>query len=176
MFDSFYPCISLGCNYRNPFKDAADLLRTDIYRFDTENREFLVEVACYENSIYIVEYYERADKDNKSFERYGKLLGDVNAPRIIRTCFELMLDYLVENASASFAFMGAPTYVGGEQVEAFETTKRFKIYRYVAINLLGTESFEQFEDETSSCYLIANNLTNKEAVRQRAGEILKSSF
>lgn len=176
MFDSFYPCISLGNHPRNPFVDDADFIKTDIYRFDTEKRKFLVEVACYDNSIYIVEYYDRVDKNSKAFNRYGKLLGDENASKIIRTCFQLMLQYLDNDPLASFAFMGSPTFIEGQQVELFQATKRFRIYRFVAINLLGEDSFEQFEDENSSCYLIANNLSNKVFVRQRAGEILKSSF
>ncbi|WP_156522714.1 hypothetical protein [Arachidicoccus ginsenosidimutans] len=100
----------------------------------------------------------------------------MKASRIIRTCFDIMMTILSDDKKASFAFIGSPVFINHLQMESIENTKRFSIYRYVAINLIGRKSFELFEDEQTSCFLIANKLSDIDIVRQEANMVLQSMF
>lgn len=176
MFDRFYSFVNIGKTPFNPYVDEPGFECTLHYKFRTEHTTYLVEIRRYVNSLYIVEFYLRTDKNNKKYSKYGKLTDEGRAPQIVRTCFNIMLKILKSDQKANFAFIGSPTFHNDEQVESIETTRRFKIYRYVSINLLGEASFEQFGDTKTSCYLIANNLVDKLQIKKQASNILKSLF
>lgn len=176
MFDSFYEFINIGKTQSDPFVKDNGLLNRLHYKFKTETNTYIIDVLCYKNSLYIIEFFLRKDKNNRKYSRYGKLTNEKKATQIVRTCFEVMLLILKTDMKASFAFIGSPTYQSNKQVELMDSTKRFKIYRYVSINLLGAQSFEQFGDENTSCYLIANNRIDKLLIKKQASNILKSLF
>lgn len=136
----------------------------------------MVDVFCYRNSLYVIEFFLREDKNNKKHVKYGKRTYDYRFSKIVRTCFEIMMLILQNDPSASFAFVGSPSFEGDKQIEPIDTTKRFAIYRFASINFLGKESFEQFGDRHTSCYLIASNKVDKLLIKKAANRILKSLF
>lgn len=143
------------------------------YKFKVENIEYLSKIYAYGKNLFVVEFFLRKDKDSKKENKFGKLTHQHKASSIIFTCFDIMLSIMKENNLASFAFVGSST-VKDEILLEKECTKRFRIYRYASINLLGDKSFEQFGDEKTNCYLIANKFVNVDEVRILANEILKS--
>jgi len=176
MFDAPYKFYKTGETKRNPFTLSVNLVKTLHYRFDTEKNEYHVDIKCYEHSLYLIEFFLRKDLKSKKEEKYGKLTNERKASGIVRTCFDIMLELLSKDKSASFAFIGSPTYKERQQTESAARTKRFILYRYATINLLGNESFEVFEDEYTSCFLAANKLCDLDLIKQEANAILKSQF
>lgn len=143
------------------------------YKFKAEHTEYLVKIYAYGKNLFVIEFFLRKDKDSKKENKFGKLTHQHKASSIIFTCFDIMLSIMKENNLASFAFVGSST-VKDEILLEKECTKRFRIYRYASINLLGDKSFEQFGDEKTNCYLIANKLANTDEIRVLANVILKS--
>lgn len=176
MFDQFYKFTSLGRTTTMP-TIGESLKYTLHFKFATENNSrYFIYVQCYTDSLYIIEFFLRSDLKSKADSKYGKLTNKGNAAKIITTCFRVMIQLLQIDENASFAFMGSPTTKDDQICESLNNTKRFRIYRFVSINLLGEQSFDQFGDEKTSCYLVANKRKDTEFIKYKASEILKSLF
>lgn len=176
MFDAPYKSYKIGETQNSLFILSSNLLKTLHYRFNTEKNEYHVDIKCYKHELYVIEFFLRKDLKSKREEKYGKLTNEKKSSRIVRTCFNIMLELLAKDRLASFAFVGSPTYKENVRTESTIRTKRFILYRYVTINLLGNESFEVFEDEDTSCFLAANKLSDLDLIKQEANIILNSQF
>lgn len=172
MFDSGYPCVNLGKDHNNPFIDPPDFLYTCRHRFVTERKDvYLVEVKCFQPSIYIVEFYLRKDRFSRKREKYGKITNRGNAFKVISTCFKVMASVFQQDRLASFAFIGAASTTPFMEENEMET-QRFRIYRYASLNLFDEILFEQLQNAEKSGYLILNNKADKPVVKAKVEVIL----
>lgn len=178
MFDSYYAIKCIGVTPVSAFDpNGYGLLKILHYKFSTyQAKDYLIYVYCYPQNLYVIEFFLREDKNSKQESKYGRVINNGNAWKVIRTCFEIIFELYRVCNDASFAFIGSPKTMDNELVESVQVTQRFKIYRYISINLLGEHSFEQYGDEQTSCYLIANNHKDKGAIRQLASSVLNSLF
>lgn len=176
MFNSHYRFVKLGTTPNQLRLEGGNLLCTYRYKFKTSDGiYYIVEVTQYESSLYMIEFYLREDKDNKTSYKYGRLTNQGNAFKIISTCFEIMSLHLQQDELASFAFIGSPGIANNIE-EPMSCTQRFRIYRYAAINWFKEEEFEQTEDADRSAYLILNNKVDKQVLKLKANEILSALF
>lgn len=116
------------------------------------NHRYIVEVEEYEHEIFAIKFYLKAHADSSN--RY-KLLTHLNdAPKVFRTCIDIMLYFLERQPQASFIFLGAQL-----QTEKNEkNTKRFRVYKRIMENFFKPTGFAHYMQEESSIHLILNHL------------------
>ena len=95
--------------------------------------------------------------------------------RIFITCASIIPDLLRQHPNASFAVNGAESFdLESDKVESKNNNQRFRIYRTIALNLFGRETFEHFQYEDISSYLLINR-ADCDAVEAKA-ERIKEMF
>ena len=99
-------------------------LRQHLYNFRASKRRYIAVVEEYEFQVFIVKFFPVSHK--LSDKKYNVIFNDYDAPRVIRTCINIMLDMLAEKPLASFGFIGANTIINGES-EGETNTQRFRI-------------------------------------------------
>jgi hypothetical protein len=82
-------------------------LRQHINNFRSLFRRYLAVVEEYELNVFIVKFFPVSHK--LSDKKYNVIFNDYDAPRVIRTCIDIMLSIATENELASFGFIGANT-------------------------------------------------------------------
>lgn len=145
MFDTAYRFEKIGT--KPPSSEYIKLV--DLYRFKTEKRSYICEVELYSCDVFIIKFYDRADKNNP--HKYSKLTGDGNASKIIKTCLDILASIYKNNTRSSFGFIGA-----NMETESLSFTKRYKVYSKVSSNLFGRNTFEHVYSDKHSAYLFAN--------------------
>ena len=113
-------------------------LRQRIYNFRSLFRRYLAVVEECELNVFIVKFFPVSHK--LSDKKYNVIFNDYDAPRVIRTCINIMLDILAEKPLASFGFIGANTISNGES-EGETNTQRFRIYTKLMLNFFAKTAF-----------------------------------
>ncbi|MFN3489554.1 MAG: hypothetical protein ACK4YV_10495 [Emticicia sp.] len=128
-------------------------LRQRIYNFRSLFRRYIAVVEEYELNVFIVKFFPVSHK--LSDKKYNVIFNDFDAPRVIRTCIDIMLSIATENELASFGFIGANT-ISEDFYENEINTQRFRIYRRIMLNFFREESFSHLEEPSISAYLMVN--------------------
>jgi hypothetical protein len=128
-------------------------LRQRIYSFRSLFRRYHAIVEEYEHSVFIVKFFPVSHK--LSDKKYNVIFNDYDAPRVIRTCIDIMLSIASENALSSFGFIGANT-ISDDFYENEINTQRFRIYRHIMLNFFKEDSFSHLEESSISAYLMVN--------------------
>ena len=80
---------------------------------------------------------------------------------------------LNQHPNASFAVNGAESLdLESDKVESKDNNQRFRIYRTIALNIFGRETFEHFQYENISSYLLINR-SNCKDIEMKADRIKK---
>lgn len=156
---------------RQKIKDDTAHLYSHIYKFHSPVTKLnYVIIADYHNTdsdVFSLKFYAKRDKrlDNKYSININK--GDV--PNILITCIKVIHILLKENPTASFGVLGARTIEKKTAlVENYSFNQRFRVYRKVVPRLIGTQTFEHFEYENVSAYLLINrkkgDITSQETI------------
>jgi hypothetical protein len=128
-------------------------LRQHLYNFRASKRRYIAVVEEYEFQVFIVKFFPVSHK--LSDKKYNVIFNDFDAPRVIRTCINIMLDILAEKPLASFGFIGANTISNGES-EGETNTQRFRIYTKLMLNFLAKTAFSHLEEPSISAYFMVN--------------------
>lgn len=142
-------------------RDAFDF--SLIYKFYTDKTElcqrlkYIIRVEAYED-VFAIKFYAARDKklDNK-YNRIIKAHNYKSALKIFVTCASIIPSLIKEYPQASFAVNGAESMdMESDKVEKRENNQRFRIYRTLALNLFGRETFEHVEYSNVSSYILIN--------------------
>jgi hypothetical protein len=128
-----------------------DIIRKFVYDFHSSKRRYIVLIEEYELNVFVPKFFPSSLKDSPN--KYNVLLNDFEAPRVVRTCINIVLELLAQHPNHSFAFVGANT-ITKKSVEQKYFTQRFRIYRILMLNFFTTNNWMHFEDFTTSTYLL----------------------
>lgn len=123
------------------------------YRFLFKGKQkcqYMVRVQEFSYYFCAVKFHLARDQF-KGKEKYKILTRFNDAPRVIRTCVNIMIEMYKQNPYRSFGFIGE-----NSEKENKTNTKRFRIYKRVMENFFSPEKFFHFSDVNSSCYLLIN--------------------
>ena len=101
------------------------------------------------------------------------------ALRVFVTCASIIPSIIKEYPQASFAVNGAESMdFESDKVEKKANNQRFRIYRTMALNLFGRETFEHIEYSNVSSYLLVNKnyCDSIEDKTQRIKDLFLSKF
>ena len=134
-----------------------------VYKFYTEstNRcqslKYILRVEAYED-VFAIKFYVARDRSlDDKYNRIIKAHDYRNVSRIFITCASIIPVLLKQYPNASFAVNGAESVdLESDKMESRNKNQRFRIYRTIALNLFGRETFEHFQYEHISSYLLIN--------------------
>lgn len=163
MFDSPYAFCSLGksdTHLSDPYKKI-------YYKFYAKHRTYLVTLEFYSFQLVAIKYCDVKDKNNP--RAYHKIFNDGDAPRVIGTCFYIMLQFWRKNRNVNFVFYASLRDMSNEVIErkvidpiklpdfiASFKRSRYSIYRYGMLNLFSYEHFTQYSDRENCIYVLMN--------------------
>ena len=163
MFDSPYPFCSLGksdTNERNPHRKM-------FYKFYAKYRTYLVTLEFYEFQVVAIKFCDVKDKNSP--KAYHKIFNDCDAPKVIGTCFHIMLHYWQKNKDVNFVFYASLRNITKELLERKNIPvadipkfidrykrARYIIYRYGMVNLFSYDDFTQLSDKDNCVYALIN--------------------
>ena len=142
-------------------RDAFDF--SLIYKFYTDRTEryqrlkYIIRVEAYED-VFAIKFYAARDRklDNK-YNRIVKAHNYKSALRVFLTCASVIPPIIKKYPQASFAVNGAESMdMESDKVENRANNQRFRIYRTMALNLFGRETFEHIEYGNVSSYILVN--------------------
>ena len=132
--------------------DNSDLLITLYYNFKGKRR-YIALVEEYAGSIFIVKFYPHSHQDSP--HKYNVLLGDYDAPRVIKTAIDIMLFLFEKHPDASFGFLAANSITETKE-ETTYYNKRFQIYSQLMADYFSSDIFAHISSEVTSAYLLIN--------------------
>lgn len=151
MFDQGYSFQKLAIN-----KIRRDChLCEHIYKFKNRyGNVYTVKVDEYCHTLFIIKFFLGIHKTHP--HRFSYRLNTFDAPRIIRTSVDILLEILDKTPDASFGFIGSPDLENGD-IGSYIKTQRYRIYKFVSANYFGLDSFTHASNENKSSYLLINN-------------------
>lgn len=156
-------------------RDAFDF--SLIYKFYTDRTEnyqrlkYIIRVESYED-VFAIKFYAARDRklDNK-YNRIVKAHNYRSALRVFVTCASIIPSIIKKYPKASFVVNGAESMdMESDKVENKANNQRFRIYRTLALNLFGRETFEHIEYSNVSSYILVNRDGCKN-VKEKADDI-----
>lgn len=129
------------------------LKRTNIYRFKSKktNHTYIVNVEIYSYEVYVIKFFLKNHRNSE--HKYSLLTGHNEPRRIVNTCINIMLDIYDKFNTASFGFIGAPTFL----IETCTcNTKRYTFYSNIVATYFSKENFKHFASDSISGYLLLN--------------------
>ena len=153
-----------------PSDPTDSFLYKRIYSFDdSSGHTYLVYLEKYNYELYAIKFHLKSHK--LSEKKYNLLTNNGHCSRIIRTCIQIMVDYLRnENPRASFIFSGT-----NSENEEKSNTKRFRLYSKVMKALFTELEFEHKENIVRSTYILLNK-RNKESNLLNKIEVMFSNI
>lgn len=152
-------------------KKVNELYETE-YIFTFKNRQkhqYMVRVQEFSYHFCAIKFHLTRDQFNP--KKYEILTKHNDAPRIIRTCVNIMIAMYKQNPYRSFGFIG-----NNSEGENKANTKRFRIYKRVMENFFSPEKFFHFIEVKSSCYLLVNKDNPNKDLAVHITEMLDSLY
>ena len=135
------------------------------------NRRYAVLLEEYEHDFFSIKFYLQSLEH--SANKYQMLTNLFDAPAVINTCLNIMVEVLTKNECASFGFTGAPL----EKEAITRPTKRYRVYKRIMENLFSPEHFFHFQVPDSNAYFLINrNSGNPQEVVERITNMLKQHY
>ncbi|MBC6992842.1 hypothetical protein QWY85_03935 [Neolewinella lacunae] len=150
MFDSTYEVFKvsrLGAFGRDFHKEVL------LYRFDAkEGERYLIYVTEYPENFFTIDFCRNKSRNSKN--KWTEISGLSDAVKVLSTVTHLMIDLLKAGyeEGVCFGFIGARM----DSEEDQETSKRFRVYRKIMLNLIDRNAFYHLEDPSIDAYLIVN--------------------
>ena len=167
MFDTFYPHKFIM--NKTVKGEHYDCVRLFTFRDSMSNR-YVFEAEEYPFDFYAVKFYLKANA--LSDKRYNIMTNLHNAPRVIRTCLNIMLDIHRENSNASFGFIGARNTAE----KSTANTKRFRVYRLIMGSLFSPHTFSHILNEEKSFYLLVNRTNPTENLAANISSFIEEHY
>lgn len=129
--------------------------RTDRY----QRLKYIVRAELYDDVIAVKFYAARDRKLEKKYNRIIHAHGYSGAVRVFFTCAMVVSKLYQMYPKCSFVVCGAESddVVSGK-VEDKRNNQRFRIYRTMALQLFGRNTFEHYQYEDASAYLLMNRI------------------
>lgn len=84
---------------------------------------------------------------------------------------------LVEHPTTSFGFIGSRSIDKDDNVEGYRLTQRYRIYRWLVTVLLGHETFQHYEFDAISAYLLVNRRhADVDAMKERYMRMFSETY
>jgi hypothetical protein len=134
--------------------DGTLKFRRHTYTFKSPktNQTYIIEVDEFEDFLlFAIKFYLKSHRDSP--KRFTLTTGLKEAPSIITTCVNVMIDLYIQNPFCSFTFVGMP--LESEQ-ENKDNTKRFRLYSKIMKFLFSDKKFHHYHYSKSSVYLLLN--------------------
>lgn len=140
-------------------EDVASDRILDLWTFKSKktNKRYIVELEYITENFYAIKFYYKGVEKSKN--RYRLLTNDFEPRTIIRSCVEVMIEFLRTNPNVSFGFVASDDLkevIRNKKISSEIGNRRFRFYRRMMINLFGPESFYQMADIDSKLYLLLN--------------------
>jgi len=162
-------------------RDEYPLIAKRLYKFKTlANRVYHVHIHEYEHRVFVLKFHLKIDESDRL--RFNKTLNDFDTGRVLRTVIDISLSILKEEPFASFAFVGifkvsSEDYKLYRESRETHATQRFRIYKTIAENLLGTETFIHSMEPRISAYLLINKKNiNSESLIEEVIDMFSKAF
>ncbi len=120
------------------------------FKKTSNQRRYVVQLHEYEYKVFVIKFYEAAHKNRRN--KFNMLFNDHDCTKILRTVIEVALDILKSQELASFAFVGVPKE--GKEGKDKENNQRLRIYKQLAENFFGTDTFKHGHEYRVNCYLM----------------------
>lgn len=142
---------------KKKIKDESEHLYSFIYKFRSPitKLHYILTADYHNNDFFAVKFYPKSLK--KSDYKYHIITNKGDVGNILITCLKIIPLLLQDYPRASFGFAGAPSYdKKSERLEKYDKNQRFNIYKYIAQLKIGSQTFQHYEYEEISGYLIVN--------------------
>lgn len=156
-------------------KDGSDHLFSLVFKFYSPvTKLWYILIADYHNGdVFAVKFYAKMHR--KSDFKYSKIINKGDLGNILITCLKIIPLLMKDYPNASFGFIGSRTYDKvSKKLENYKRTQRFNIYRDLVQKKIGTKTFEHFEYEEISGYLLINRNNGVSILHKEA--LLKTMF
>lgn len=147
---------------KDRIKKRGNHLESYIFKFfSTKSKtKYILKADYHKQNIFAIKFYPKIYKylDDKKYHRISNL-GDVS--NVLITCIKVIPELLNKFPGSSFCFIASPSIdKTSDRFEGFRMNQRFRIYRQLVIQKIGSETFEHFEFNEVSAYLLANKLNS----------------
>jgi hypothetical protein len=158
-------------------KDTSAHKFTYIYKFHSPITRYyyILRADYHQEDVFAVKFY--CKKDKRSEYKYSKIVNKGDVGNILITCVKAIPLILEKFPTASFGFIGARSLdKASGKVESYNNTQRFRIYKEIVQQKIGSVTFQHIEYKEVSGYLLINkhagvNTKVKEtAIRQMFAE------
>ena len=153
-----------------------------IYKFYTERTsisqrlKYIIRVEAYED-VFAVKFY--AARDRKLDNKYNRILHVHTYSSVVRvffTCASVVSILFPNYPHHSYIISGAESDdIKSNKVEGKDSNQRFRIYRTMALQLFGRETFEHYQQKQISTYILINR-HNCPDIEQKAERIKQMFF
>jgi hypothetical protein len=154
MFDEYYQYKFITKQNPNP---GDHFISKTIYSFQAEKYRYIAEVEIYDHNMYVIKFYPKHLQESKV--KFSMVLNEEYAPKIIRTCINIMLEINAKDPVANFGFLGSNTILDDFK-ESRYMTQRYRIYRQLMLNFFSEKSYIHIENQTNSAYLLLSKSTS----------------
>lgn len=163
---------------RQRSKDDSAHLFTLIYKFFSPKTKYhyIIRAEYHNEDVFAIKFY--CKKDRKSEIKYSKIINKGDLGNIFISCINILPEIVNRYPSASFVIHGARSYdPRSDKVEHSTNTQRFRIYKYLANEKIGHETFAHFEYEDISGYMLVNRSSGDIMERERLiAKMLASTY
>ena len=163
-----YSGYDLNFIQNKPCRDSSSHLFTSVFKFYSPvTRYFYILNADYhQEDVFGIKFY--AKKDSHSDFKYNKIINKGDLGNILVTCARVVPILLQKYPTASFGLIGSRTVDdNSKKVENYSNNQRFKIYKYLISTKFGIQTFEHFEYQAISGYLLVNKKNNDIPQKER---------
>lgn len=183
MLDKYQPYIIKFIQKTSPsLDDVFDFCR--VYKFFTQasptcqKLKYIIRAEAHDK-VFAIKFY--AARDRKLDNKYNRILGVHsyrNTLRIMITCASLIPELMKDFPDYSYIVNGARTIDINNKIEDEAETQRFRIYRNIAAQIIGTTYFEHYQFKEISSYLLVNKKynINVEDQKDRIKEMFLSRY
>lgn len=146
-----------------------------LYRFKTRlNHTYIVEAHQHDYDLFIIKFYKKNEKLSK--HRYNVMYNDFDGWRIMGTCLRVAQDILKHKPEASFGFMGEPTMKECENENSRKVTKRYRVYKQIAVSYFSPDGWDHVWVEEISAYMLFNLEKTTQDLQKRSVAMLKDLY
>lgn len=152
-----YPGYSLNFIQKKQIKDGTDHLFSYIYKFTSPvtGYKYVLTADLHKNDFFAIKFYPKSLK--RSEHKYHIITNKGDLGNILITCLKVIPQLMADYPFASFGFAGSPSFdKKSKRLEGLSVTQRFNVYRYLALKKIGNITFEHYEYEEVSGYMVIN--------------------
>lgn len=143
---------------RERIKKQGSHLESYIFKFfsNKSKTKYILKADYHKQNVFAIKFYPKIYKylDEKKYHRISNK-GDVS--NVLITCVKVIPVLLEKYPNSSFCFIASPSIDNtSDRVEGYQLNQRFRIYRQLIIQKIGSMTFEHFEFDGVSAYLLVN--------------------